>query len=611
MDKKNTPHTFHIPVMGLGFTIDSPIKVARFGISSVVSIVEDTIIERMRRYYYRKIDEPYQPITVSEPDYRAKRITDYLNLLNRIVGEQMERLRASTFEAGSELVQYFEMLPESSLLKKMYRQMTAIKDKNERCKMEQKLRTELKAGCIDVNTMTKLDNTRYHSDGTPIDNGSDAMAALRGYANSELTDSSVIFSAGMNPRLYNYIEQFDVFTKMKDGEFIKKIVVKVSDHRSAVIQGKYLAKKGLWVSEFRVESGLNCGGHAFASDGLMLGPILEEFKNKREDLVAELFEIYCNALTAKGKMPPTTRPAIKLTVQGGIGTAEEDAFLRDFYQLDATGWGSPFMLVPEAVTIDDETLELLVAAQEKDIVLSKNSPLGVPFNYLKGASGEKEKYRMAAEGRPGSPCTARLLQANTEFTEKPVCTASTTYIANKLKQLELEQISDEERQKKREAILTRECLCVGLSNTAVNKCELPPINKTVTGITACPGPNLAYFDKIMSLKEMVDHIYGRVNNLRKAYRPHMFINELNIYIEYIREQFANIDVEDAKWMKYYRMFCKNMHDAVDYYRKQTDMIFTSCAEGKEMFMNELQRIEQEIIGFETTKKPNCLPCAKM
>ena len=31
-------HSFHIPVLGLGYSIDTPVKVARFGISSVISI---------------------------------------------------------------------------------------------------------------------------------------------------------------------------------------------------------------------------------------------------------------------------------------------------------------------------------------------------------------------------------------------------------------------------------------------------------------------------------------------------------------------------------------------------------------------------------------------
>ena len=405
----------------------------------------------------------------------------------------------------------------------------------------------------------------------------------------------------MNPRLYNYLEQLDVFTEMKDGEFIKKIVIKVSDHRSAIIQGKYLAKKGLWVSEFRIESGLNCGGHAFASDGFMLGPILEEFAKKREDLTVELFEIYCKALIAKGKTPPEIHPTIKVTVQGGIGTSDEDAFLREYYHVDATGWGSPFMLVPEAVTIDDETLELLVAADEDNICLSKNSPMGVPFNYLKGASGEKEKYRLAEEGCPGSPCTEKVLLTNTEFSEKPICTASTTYIKKKLQQLALEDISDEERQRKRDEILTRECLCIGLSNAAIKKHKLPIINKVIQGVTVCPGPNLAYFDKVMSLREMVDHIYGRTNLLRKAYRPHMFINELKIYIAYLKEQLVDADWGNAKVVKYYRSFCKNMNDAVDYYLALSNRVFTSDTKSKNLFMQELQMIGQEIKDIEQSE----------
>ena len=54
MTKINKVHSFHIPVMGLSFTLDSPIKVAKYGISSVVSIVDDVIIEKMNEYYSEK-----------------------------------------------------------------------------------------------------------------------------------------------------------------------------------------------------------------------------------------------------------------------------------------------------------------------------------------------------------------------------------------------------------------------------------------------------------------------------------------------------------------------------------------------------------------------------
>ncbi|MDR2122340.1 MAG: hypothetical protein LBP34_04360 [Flavobacteriaceae bacterium] len=587
-------HTFHIPVMGLSYTIDTPVKVARFGISSVVSIVQDSLIEKMREYYYKKNNKPYHPIETTEPDYRAKRITDYLNLLNHIVQNQVDKLKNSSFESGSELMLYFEMLPENSFLKKLYQKMKGIHDKYEQKKIQQQLKELIRAGSIDVNIMTKVDNNQYGKDGNIIEDGSDAVAALRGYSKSNLVDSSIIFSAGMNPRLFNYLENIPAFTEIKDGKFEKKIVIKVSDYRSAIIQGKYLAKKGLWVSEFRIESGLNCGGHAFASQGYMLGPILEEFKTKRSTLNSELFEMYSKALQLKGKTAPEKAPEITITVQGGIGTYEEDEFLRTYYQVNATGWGSPFLLVPEAVSIDDETLEALVKSKEEDIYLSSNSPLGVPFNYLKNISGEKEKYRFVEEGHPGSPCTEKLLKSNTEFTQKPICTASVSYIRQKIKQITKQNINEEERKKQIASILTKECLCAGLCNSALRKYELPPISKEILGVTVCPGPNIAYFDKVVSLKDMIDHIYGRTNLLKSGYRPHMFVKELHIYMKYLKEQVIEIvDYTDKKLVGYYEVFCQNMQNAVEYYRTQIHVI-TPKEDTKNQFISELKSIETEI-----------------
>ena len=97
--------------MGLAFTIDSPVKVAQYGISSVISIMEDRLIEMMRKHYYTYVNESYYPITTKDENYREKRITDYLNLVSRIVSEKVEKLKNSVFEAGSENAKYFERLP--------------------------------------------------------------------------------------------------------------------------------------------------------------------------------------------------------------------------------------------------------------------------------------------------------------------------------------------------------------------------------------------------------------------------------------------------------------------------------------------------------------------
>jgi hypothetical protein len=69
-------HTFHIPVMGLAYTIDSPIRVAKYGISSVISIIDDDL--RKMNAFYSKFNLPYQEITQKIHDYRAERVTSYL-----------------------------------------------------------------------------------------------------------------------------------------------------------------------------------------------------------------------------------------------------------------------------------------------------------------------------------------------------------------------------------------------------------------------------------------------------------------------------------------------------------------------------------------------------
>ncbi len=584
-----SPHNFHIPVMGLAFTIDSPIKVARFGISSVISIVEDRLIEMMRKHYYTAIGKPYSPIEMYENDYRARRITDYLNLVNTIVLEQTEKLRKSAFEKGSEIVQYFEMLPNESMIKKMYLQMAVTQNKPEKEKMEAYLRTQIVPGSIDVNVMTKIDKDNFSTQGVLLDDGSDAVAALRGYANSDLLNSSIIFSAGMNPRLYNYLEKCKGFEVNDDNQFSKKVIVKVSDYRSAIIQGKYLAKKGIWVSEFRIESGLNCGGHAFATDGYLLGPILEEFKTKRDELINALFELYNAAVKKKGSKVLLLPPRLTLSVQGGIGTTNEDELLHHYYGVESTGWGTPFLLVPEATTVDGLTLELLVKAKKEDVVLSNNSPLGVRFHYLKGTTSDLEKKQRIRDGKPGSPCTEKHLAFNSEFTAKPICTASAKYQRLKIAQLRSMLLPEAVYQKQLSEVLDKECLCIGLSNAAAIRYEQTIIKKS-EAVTICPGPNIAYFSKVVSLQTMTDHIYGRSNIIDDTNRPHMFINELNLYISFLKELLNDENewqVPYLKKRKYYAGFFQNLIEGVDYYRT----LFTVSLLNHQRFMMELKTAE--------------------
>lgn len=594
--KNNSTHTFHIPVMGLAFTMDTPIKVAKFGISSVVSIIEDQLIEKMREVISKNYKIEYTAIVMDEPDYRARRITAYLNLLHNIVNRQIAEIKKENFETDYTINQYFEMLPDYSDTKKMYRNMLMC-DGEEKLSLQTELRQCILPGSIDVNIMTKLDKTNYDKDGNELPmEYSDALAALRGYANSNLK-SSIIFSAGLNPRLYAYCESFSDFYPNEKGVINKKIVLKVSDFRSALIQGKYLAKKGLWISEFRIESGINCGGHAFISNGIPLGPILEEFKNKREELLNELYTECSNSLNLLGKSPLLNKPELRITAQGGIGTSDENTFLMDYYNLDATGWGSPFLLVPEVTNVDDETLDKLVHAQKEDYYLSHSSPLGVPFQNVRNTTSEVQRLERINKNRPGSPCYKKFLSSNREFTEKPICTASREYQNLKIQQLK-DTISDKNiLEHEIEKIIEKDCLCEGLGASALIK-NHAELSHKLKAVTICPGPNLAYFSGIFSLKQMVDHIYGRINILNNLHRPNLFINEMQLYLDYLKKEIEDqFSILTDKKIAYFQNFKANLLKGIDYYYSIEHIINIKGSEAYENMTQQLFEFKKMLHSF--------------
>ncbi|MBE0643008.1 MAG: hypothetical protein IH600_02915 [Bacteroidetes bacterium] len=567
-------HTFHIPVLGVGFSVDAPVKVARYGISSVISLVDDSLLENLRKHYSERHNWDFEPIHDNEDDARARRTTAYLNVIKRIVDTDFARLRESGFESGSELHTYFELLPDRSPLKQAYISMLADPDPQRKREKQAKLRQSIKPGAIDVNIMTKVDKANRTREGVVLPNEfNDAHASLRGFALSDL-DSAVVLSAGMNPRLYSYCGQFDDFFPDEKGYLKKRITIKVSDFRSAMIQGKFMAKKGLWISEYRIESGLNCGGHAFATDGYLLGPILEEFLTRREELLAEQRALFATAMRERGSNVDADDMRIDVTVQGGVGTVREHEFLLRRYAVSSVGWGSPFLLVPEVMNVDPETLEKLRVAKEDDLYLSEISPLGVPFNNLRGNSKDLEKQGLIEAGKPGSACVKKFLSLNTELSEKPICTASITFLKKKiatLRERHLEHTA--EYRDAYDAATGKACLCEGLTVSAltVNNIEIPKLSKAVS---VCPGPNLAYFSSIVTLREMIDHIYGRMNLMSDPDRPNMFIKELQLYIDFYQRLLEKhmeglhtaVDSLQSKARTLLHTFHENLMDGIEYYR---------------------------------------------
>lgn len=584
-------HSMYIPIMGIGFTIDTPLKVSQYGIDSSISLIDDMIIEKFRKYFCEKYEIPYKEITDKIDDFRAKRITSYLNLINDLSQNKFEELKNNILNTKDAIYEYLNMFPDNSTLKQDFKKLTEKYFNFDEIKTW--LKNYLSMGSIDVNIMTKIDKDNYiKNKKLPIEYN-DAHAALRGFANSNLK-SSMIFSAGMNPRLFNYMEQFEDFYPDKNGYIKKKVVLKVSDFRSALIQGKFLAKKGIWVSEYRIESGLNCGGHAFATEGYLMGPILEEFKKKKEELKNTMNEILSKALLKKNKIIPSILLSFKLTVQGGVGTAEEHQFLLDYYGVDSVGWGSPFLLVPEVINVDRATIKQLEEAKEEDLYLSEISPLGVLFNNLKNNTKDLEKESLIKKGTPGSVCPKKYIALNQEYGEKGLCASSSQYQNLKIKELNNKNLSAEEYKKEYEKITNKACLCVGLGTSAL---ILNGMNTYVEGegVSVCPGPNLAYFSKEMSLKEIMNHIYGKFTGLVDSNRPNMFIKELSLYIDFLKKKTETMfPLQTPKDEKYLQVFSHNLKEGISYYTDLFASLTDKFKTTKSKILSDLKKYKEEL-----------------
>jgi hypothetical protein len=503
-------HRFHIPVMGTGFTVNTPIEVAPWGVDSVVSLVDDEVLEHARCHYFSKeFGDGFVGIGAKEPRARQRRVTAYLDLAQDLVDARVDEIRASDASPGSLLSHYITLLPPS----RAHELLLECRHSPDAAKLEQ-LRTLVLPGRIDANIMTKLDRATTPEGLARPPEENDAMAALLGFAESRAR-GAMIFSAGFNPRLFGLLAKHVAFSSTNPER--KEIIIKVSDFRSAAVQARYLAKNGVVVDEFRIESPINCGGHAFVADGVLLGDILEEFRTQMPALGTEL--------GARLQLPDSW-PGPRITVQGGLGLPEEAELLARKFGIQKTGWGSVFLMVPEVVAVDETTLARLERATSANILLSQGSPLGVPFWQLTDSEGEERRRLRIAQDRAGSPCRLGHAALALDAEKRPICPSSRAFQKRAL--AALDDRNDLESERQRDLILAKSCICHDLSGSArrqfgVNGPSMTPL--------VCPGPNLAYFPARASFAEMVDHIYGRKSVAVDPSRPHMLLREALLYIE--------------------------------------------------------------------------------
>jgi hypothetical protein len=290
---------------------------------------------------------------------------------------------------------------------------------------------------------------------------------------------------------------------------------------------------------------------------------------------------------------------VKISVQGGVGTAEEHDFLLAYYNTDSVGWGSPFLLVPEATSADDATRNLLARAGEADLYTSNISPLGVPFNTVRGTTSELIRQKRIDEQKPGSSCPKKYLALNTEYGRKGICTASRKFQEIKLAELDAEKIPAAEYARQKDIIIEKSCLCVGLANAALLENDIKV--KADHSVVVCPGPNIAYFGRQYSLKEMVRHIYGGPSLLDGVSRPNLFIKELTLYAKHFQSE-AGANHSEAQSKRLLKLR-DNLLSGIDYYKTLFESM-PSFRDNLEINLETLDAIGAEITAVMC--EPECV-----
>ena len=112
---------------------------------------------------------------------------------------------------------------------------------------------------------------------------------------------------------------------------------------------------------------------------------------------------------------------------------------------------------------------------------------------------------------------------------------------------------------------------------------------------------MANFSGPTTLKEMVDHIYGRINVLKNPKRPHMFLREMSLYIERFGQKVHTSPkslLEDLS---------KDIHDleervseGISYYQKMAEHFADSTradfVKALETVRDEMEILRQQIVN---------------
>ena len=97
---------------------------------------------------------------------------------------------------------------------------------------------------------------------------------------------------------------------------------------------------------------------------------------------------------------------------------------------------------------------------------------------------------------------------------------------------------------------------------------------------------------------MVGHIYGRLQLLTEPNRSNLFINELRLYVDYMKSEIQKrLDSWNTKEEKYFDTFRKNLQDGIAHYKSLIPKLLEETERYRETMRTELLALEQELLDI--------------
>ena len=134
---------------------------------------------------------------------------------------------------------------------------------------------------------------------------------------------------------------------------------------------------------------------------------------------------------------------------------------------------------------------------------------------------------------------------------------------------------------------------MGLSAAAVVTNENE--TRVSKAISIYPGPNMAYFDKLLSLEDMNKHINGLENFMGRTDRPNMFMKELNLDMDFLKNKLGEAKKDwNKKQEKYFNRFFENMNDGIAYYNNLFEEIKDKYEQTKDETLASLEKTKSKL-----------------